>query len=191
MATETKIGTRYAQALVSLAKERNELDSVYGDMVSVAAAYDSSEDFRTLLKSPVVKFDKKLSIIDTLFGSGLSALSKIFVEKITKGRREKYLGDIAHAYISQVDASKGKYTVKVKTAVPLSAENRTRIAELAKKELSASLNVADVALEETVDPSLLGGFVVTLGDRQIDTSFAQKLRQLDRSFNENVYIKNF
>jgi F-type H+-transporting ATPase subunit delta len=63
--------------------------------------------------------------------------------------------------------------------------------ELAKKELSASGEVKDVRFEEVVDPSILGGFILTIGDRQIDTSFAQKLRELERSFNENVYVKNF
>jgi len=191
MATETKIGTRYAQALVSLAKERNELDAVFADMQSFGAAYSVSEDLRTMLKSPVIKFDKKLSVLETVFGSHFSPLTKIFIEKIARGKREKYLGDIAKAYVYQVNSASGIFTVKVKTATPLSAEHRTRIMELAKKELSASGEVKDVRFEEVVDPSILGGFILTIGDRQIDTSFAQKLRELERSFNENVYVKNF
>ena len=84
MATETKIGIRYAQALVSLAKERNELDAVFADMQSFGAAYSVSEDLRTMLNSPVIKFDKKLSVLETVFGSHFSPLTKIFIEKIAR-----------------------------------------------------------------------------------------------------------
>lgn len=191
MATETKIGIRYAQALVSLAKERNELDAVFTDMQNFVAAYNESEDLRTMLKSPVIKFDKKLAVLNTLFGSQFSSLTTMFIDKITKGKREKYLGDIAKAYIYQVNSSNGIFTVKVKTATPLSAEHRTRIQQLAKAELSGAGEVKDVRFEEVVDPSLIGGFILTVGDRQIDTSFAQKLRELERSFSGNVYVKNF
>jgi F-type H+-transporting ATPase subunit delta len=191
MATENKIGIRYAQALVSLAKERNELDAVFADMQSFTAAFNESEDLRTMLKSPVIRFDKKIAVLEILFGSHFSPLTKIFIEKIARGKREKYLGDIAKAYIYQVNSSNGIFTVKVKTASPLSAEHRARIQELAKKELSLAGNVKDVRFEEVVDPSLIGGFILTVGDRQIDTSFAQKLRELERSFSGNIYVKNF
>lgn len=189
MAGQNKIGIRYAQALAGLAGERNETTAVYADMKSIAAAYDGSEDLRTLLKSPVIKPDAKIAILKAVFGN-LSAVTQLFVEKITKGQREKYLGDIAQAFIHQVDAGNGIYTVKVKTAAPLNAANRAKVQELAKRELSGA-DVKDVQIEETIDPSLIGGFIVTVGDRQIDTSFAHSLKGLKRTFSENIYEKNF
>lgn len=189
MAGQNKIGIRYAQALAGLAGERNETTAVYADMKSIAAAYDGSEDLRTLLKSPVIKPDAKIAIFKAVFGT-LSAVTQLFVEKITKGQREKYLGDIAKSFIHQVDAGNGIYTVKVKTAAPLSAANRAKVQTLAKAELSGA-DVKEVQIEEVIDPSIIGGFILTVGDRQIDTSFGQKLKELKRTFNENIYEKNF
>ncbi|MCG9911102.1 MAG: ATP synthase F1 subunit delta [Flavobacteriales bacterium] len=188
MAGLSKIGSRYAQALFSLARERNEVESVYNDMTSFSAAFEGSDDLRIMLKSPVIKADKKLSVLKSVF-TDLSKITVLFFDKITKGRREKYLGDIAKSFIQQVDASKGLFTVEVKTASPLSAEHRVRIQELAKGVLSEGAK--DVQFKEVVDPELIGGFILTVGDRQIDTSFAHKLRELERSFNENIYVKNF
>lgn len=190
MAGQNKIGIRYAQALFSLAKERNETQTVYADMQSFAGAYEGSADLRVMLSSPVIKYDKKLSVLNAVFGSSLSKVTLLFFEKITKGKREKYLGDIAKSYIAQVDSSLGIYTVVVKTASPLTAAHRARIQELAKDKLSGN-DVKDILFKEVVDAELIGGFILTVGDRQIDTSFANKLRELERSFNENIYVKNF
>ena len=189
MAGQNKIGIRYAQALAGLAGERNDTAAVYADMKSIAAACDGSADLRTLLKSPVIKPDVKIGVLKAVFGT-LSPVTQLFVEKIAKGQREKYLGDIAKAFIQQVDAVNGIYTVHVKTAAPLNAANRAKVQELAKRELSLG-NGKEVRIEETVNPDLIGGFIVTVGDRQIDTSFAHQLKGLKRSFSENIYEKNF
>lgn len=189
MAGQSKIGIRYAQALAGLAGERNEIQAVYADMKSFAAAYSGSEELRTMLKSPVIKFDKKIAVLKTLF-AGIAPVTQLFFDKIVKEKREKYLGDMAQAFINQVDASNGIFTVHVKTASPLNAENRAQIQKLAKENLSVG-NVQEIRFDETVDPSLLGGFILTVGDRQIDTSFAHKLKELERSFSENIYVKNF
>lgn len=189
MAGQNKIGIRYAQALAGLARERNEISTVYTDMKSFLAAYNGSEDLRTMLKSPVIKFDKKIAVLKALF-TGLAPLTQLFFDKIVKEKREKYLGDIAQSFINQVDASNGIYTVQVKTAAPLSAENKATIQQLAKTKLSVA-QVNEIRFEEIIVPELLGGFIVTAGDRQIDTSFANKLKELERSFNENVYVKDF
>lgn len=189
MAGQSKIGFRYAQALAGLAGERNEISAVYADMKSFVSAYNGSDELRTMLKSPVIKFDKKIAVLKSLF-SGLNAVTQLFFDKIVKEKREKYLGDIAQAFINQVDANNGIYTVQVKSAAPLTAENKATIQKLAQDKLSAK-DVKEIRFDETVNPDLLGGFIVTVGDRQIDTSFANKLKELERSFNENVYVKNF
>jgi F-type H+-transporting ATPase subunit delta len=189
MAGLSKIGSRYAQALFSLARERDDVESVYNDMTLFIAAFEGSDDLRIMLKSPVIKADKKLSILNHVFSGKLSKITELFFDKITKGRREKFLIDIAKSFIQQVDASKGLFTVEVKTASPLSAENRVLMEQLAKRVLSEG--AGDVRFKEVVDPELIGGFILTVGDRQIDTSFAHKLRELERSFNENIYLKNF
>ena len=189
MAGQNKIGIRYAQALVGLAGERNEIPAVYADMKTFAAAYDGSEELRTLLKSPVIKLDAKIAVLKAAFGS-VAQVTQLFFEKIIKGNREKYLGDIAKAFVAQVDASNGVYTVKVRTAAPLTAANRAKVLELAKAELSGT-DVTEVRILETVDPELIGGFIVTVGDHQIDTSFANRLKAMERAFSENIYVKNF
>lgn len=190
MAGHNKIGIRYAQALAGLAGERNETDAAYADMKSFVAAFDGSGDLRTMLKSPVIKADTKIAALKAVFGGTLSPITQLFFDKIVREQREKYLGEMAKSFLHQVDVSKGIYTVRVKTAAPLNAENRAKIQQLAKAELSAA-GVKEIHIEETVDPSLIGGFIVTVDDKQIDTSFSHKLKELERTFSENIYVKNF
>jgi F-type H+-transporting ATPase subunit delta len=190
MAGQSKIGVRYAQALFTLASERKETDKVYADMKAFSSAFDGSEELRIMLKSPVIKADKKVSVIQSVFGGELAELTTVFFEKLAKGKRERHLGDVAKAFIHQVDASRGIYTVKVKTAAPLTEANRQKIQQLARGALSKG-DAKEIRFEEAVDAALVGGFILTVDDRQVDTSFAHKLRELERSFNENIYIKNF
>ena len=190
MAGQSKIGVRYAQALETLASERKETDRVYADMKAFLSAFEGSEELRIMLKSPVIKADKKLSAVQAVFSGGLAELTTVFFEKLAKGKREKYLGDIAKAFIHQVDSSRGIFTVKVKTAAPLTETIREKIQKMALGALSKG-DAKEIRFEESVDASLIGGFILTVEDRQIDTSFTHKLRELERSFNENIYIKNF
>lgn len=189
MAVISKVAVRYANALYSLAVEKGITDQVLAEMQVFGETYDKVPDFKAMLKSPVIRFDKKVSAIRAIFPS-FSELTNAFVEKLTKSRREQYLGDIAKAYVNLYNARKGILVAHVATAVPLTALLRDRIKNIVRSA-PGSAGVTEIILEEKVDPSMIGGYILTVGDKQIDMSFAHEISDLKRSFNQNLYIKEY
>jgi F-type H+-transporting ATPase subunit delta len=168
----TRAASRYAKALLELAVEHNQVDSVLNDMKYVVAVANESHDFQLLLQSPVVNSDKKNAIFGTLFTS-FQKISLAFIELITKKGREALLVDIADAFEKQVYEYKGITQMTIISAVPLSEDVKAKI--LAKTK---SLATGSVEVSEKVDPSIIGGFIVRTDDKQIDASVANQLNNL-------------
>jgi F-type H+-transporting ATPase subunit delta len=190
MAAHTKVGLRYAQALYGLAEEKGLTASVAAEMEQFARIFELSEDFRIMLKSPVIRFDKKVAAIQAVFGNKLSELTLLFIQKLTKSRREMYLGDVAQSFVHLYNKKQGVLEARIVTAAPLSEENRKRIREIVLSDPQFK-GTTSVVLQEEVQPDLIGGYVLTVGDRQIDSSFSGKLKSLKRNFSQNLYIKDF
>lgn len=182
---DTKVASRYAKSLIGLAQEQNLLEEVKKDMEVILNACRSSKEFQIVLKSPIIKGDKKLSIFKEAFGSLVSNLTVSFVDILTRKGREIYLEGIAAEYIRQYREIKKIVTAKVITAVPLDDTLRAKIAALVKNSASS------VEIEEKVDPSIIGGLIVTVGDRQIDASIAGKINALRKDFSKNLYVKEY
>ena len=96
---ETRVALRYAKSLISLALERQILEQIKDDMQTVKSVYDENREFRNMLKSPIVKSDKKTKILNEVFSKELSELSMTFINKITSKKRESILGAIAENFI--------------------------------------------------------------------------------------------
>lgn len=182
---DTKVASRYAKSLIGLAQEQNLLEEVKKDMEVILHTCKTSKEFQLLLKSPIIKGDKKLAIIKEAFSGLVSNLTLSFVEILTRKGREIYLEGIASEYIRQYREIKKIVTAKVITAVPLDDTLRNKIANLVKNTASA------VEIEEKVDPSIIGGLIVTVGDKQIDASIAGKINALRKEFSKNLYVKEY
>lgn len=189
MAGISKVAVRYANALYSLAVEKGVADQVFAEMQLFGEAYDKVADFKAMLKSPVIRFDKKVSAIRAVFPA-FSELTSAFVEKLAKSRREQYLGDIAQAYITLYNTKKGVLLARVVTAVPLTGLLRERIRNVVRTAPEFA-GASEIELDEKVDPFMIGGYILTVGDKQIDMSFAHEISDLKRSFNQNLYIKEY
>jgi F-type H+-transporting ATPase subunit delta len=189
MVVESKIAVRYANALIGLAKERNEVEKILSEMQDFSTVYNSNPDFKYVLKNPVIRQDAKLKAIESIF-QGLSVLSKSFIEKMVRAKREAYLGEIAHAYITLYNAMKGIVVADVVSAFTINDEIRNEVKNLIKKQLHGTA-VTKIILNERVDTNLIGGFIITVNGVQIDTSFSNKIVELKRSFKQNLYVKEY
>lgn len=182
---ETRIASRYAKSLLTLALEQGELENAYNDMKLVSETCDSSKDLSLLLQSPIVKPDKKTEILREIFASRLSKLSLSFIDIIIRKRREKYLEAIAREFLYQYKSHKNILTAIVTSAVGLDDKIRSEIMKIIKDSANA-----EVELVEKADKDLIGGLILKIGDKQIDASIQRKLKELGKSFKENPYTEN-
>jgi len=178
-----RIATRYARSLLILCVERNEADRVFEDMKLLHESMAASRDLRVFLLSPVIKADKKNAVLDKLFGASISKTTLAFISLLTKKGREGMLPEIAASFIDQVKEHKHITTARVSSAIALDDTTRQAI-----RTKAATLASGTIDLEEVVDPELIGGFILQVGDQQIDTSVLTNLRNLRRDFSENPYI---
>jgi len=180
----TKVGTRYAKAFLGLVAEKGKLDGAIKDMELVAKTIADNRELAVLLKSPVVKADKKVSILTSIFKKHVSEVTMLYLELITKNRREGALAEIADAFVAQYKAMKGITTAVVTSAAVLSSDAKKRIEELVQKQVGGT-----VELETQVNPELIGGFVLRIGDQQLDTSILNQISELKQEFGANFYEK--
>jgi F-type H+-transporting ATPase subunit delta len=182
----SRVSKRYAKSLIGLATERNELDAAFKDMEFLLATIDANHDLKVMLSSPVINVDKKLHILDMVFGGSLNELSNKFIKLITEKGRESQLRNIAKDFVSQYKASKGINTATVSSASKLMPDALAKIEAIVKEYTGGT-----VELTESVDPDLIGGFVLRIGDMQLDTSIQNKLNDLRNEFDTNLYERDF
>ncbi len=168
----SKSASRYSQALLDLAIEQGNLDTVAADMKFMAEVCAENHDLELMLESPIVKADKKIAVLNAVFDQ-FDKVTKSFVELIVKNRREGLLPQIAASFDSQLKAYKGIIPVKLVSAKPLDAGVKKTILSNLEKSVKGTLEVT-----EELNADLIGGFIVRMGDTQIDASVASQLGQL-------------
>jgi len=178
-----RIATRYAKSLLELSQEQKVLDTVLSDMKLLEEVCDTNRDFLLVLRNPIVSSDQKLKILTSIFGGKVHNLTLEIFKILTRKKREQYLYEIAQVFQQQYNVLKGIVEASVTTVSPLSATNKKEIMAL----LDKVTNQAKVELKETVDPDLIGGFVLKIGDKQIDDSVSGKLRELRLQFQERHF----
>lgn len=179
-----RIATRYAKSLIDLAEERGKLDRVLDD-IKYFREIAKNRDFALLLKSPIIKADKKQQVFDVLFQGKCDELTMAFLNILLKKGRESGLVDIADEFIQQYKRRNHISTVRLTTASPLS---QSTIQAIHQKLLASTATDEKVELETKVDPALVGGFVVEFEDKLYDTSVAHKMALLRKEFKDNLYI---
>ena len=179
-----RLATRYAKSLIDLSIEKGQLEQVYADMLWLQAASKSNRDFLNLLRSPIITSDKKIKILGAIAGEKLSKITEGFNTLLVKKGRESNLPEIASAFITQYKALKKIHTLKLTTATPLSSEMKNALIEQVKK----SGGYENIELEEKVDKSIIGGFVLQIGDKLVDASIAYDLKAIAKQFENNDFI---
>ncbi|MEY2938278.1 MAG: hypothetical protein RL062_867 [Bacteroidota bacterium] len=179
----SRIAYRYAKSLLDLCIERNEVDAVAQNMSDLHATIRQSRELELMLTSPVIKGDAKWKVMTTLFEKSMGVTTMKFVHLIIEKGRESYLKDVAYSLAGLVRTHRNQVLAEVVTAAPLDESTRQAILVAAQ-----SLTTAQIQITERVDSSLIGGFVVRVGDKQLDASIAQKIKQLKREFSENNFV---
>jgi len=160
--------------LYELADEAKTLDQVAEDLRGLKALLADSDDFKRLVRSPVIKRDEQERAIAAVASqAGCQALTGNFLRLVAHNRRLFALGEMIEAYLSILSTRRGEVQAKVTAAHALSDDQISRL-ETALREVAG----AKVSLEAHVDQSLLGGLVVQLGSRMYDSSLRTKLQRL-------------
>jgi F-type H+-transporting ATPase subunit delta len=181
---ESRVSHRYAKSLLDLALEKGQLEPVSEDMRLVLETIRANHDLSVVLKSPVISTDKKLEILKAIFGGQIGVVSSAFLDIITRKRREGDLEGIAEAFVMQYRKHKQILTAVITTANGLDEKLRAQVMEIVKQSAAGH----SVELVEKTDKELLGGFILRVGDKQVDSSVIRQIRNLERNFSENPYI---
>lgn len=177
------VARRYAQALTEEAQQAGSLDAVDADVALLTQTLDGSRDLRLTLTSPVVSHAKKNAVLQRLFGDRLSALTLRFLGLLVDKQRDGQIPSILDAYRSLRDERTGTVEAAVRVATPLAADEAERL----KAALEARAGKT-VRMRIEVDPSLIGGLVVRLGDVVYDRSVKHQLQTLRGQLAERAAV---
>jgi F-type H+-transporting ATPase subunit delta len=180
----TRTATRYAKSFIDLAIEQGSLEKAYKDMKYIAEVAKGNHEFLTFLKSPLIKTDKKKAILKTIFEGRLDKMTESYIQLITTKKREMYLAQIAEEFINQYNIKKQILKAVVTTASGIDDATRKKVHELVK-----GASQSEVVLEEKINKDIIGGFIIRVGDRQIDASIARRLEDLKHEFKEGSFVK--
>lgn len=178
----TRAAQRYAKAILDLAKDQNATELVNNDMVSITETISASEELQEVLASPVVKDEVKKSALKEIF-KDVHPITLGAFDILIDNNRIIQLQAVAKKYTTLFNEMNHVQVAEVTTAVPLDANLEAKILEKVK-ELTGNI----ATLESKVDPSILGGFILRMGDLQYNTSVAKSLSNLKRELTNNTYI---
>lgn len=181
--SDIRVASRYAKSLLDLAQEKGIVEQVQQDMTLFTKTVNESRDFKLFLSNPIINHGKKLTVLKSVFAGKVNPLTLTFFTIITQKNREAILESVALEFEKQYNITKGIAIANVTSATPLTPALREQI-----KQKVAQQTGKTIQLKETVDSSLIGGFILRVGDTQIDSSIRTNLRSLKNKFSENPYI---
>lgn len=177
----SRAAIRYAKAILQKASENNTEAVVFGDMQSVFNTIENSRELQAVLQSPVIKANDKKEALLKIF-SGQSEITLSLIKILVDNKRIPLLDEVAKSYINLYNDSQGVKVATVITAIPLSSELEAKV--MAKvKELTES---EKVTLTNEIDPAIIGGFILRVGDIQYNASIANQLGNLKREFSKSI-----
>ena len=179
--SELTVAARYAKALIDLAQGQNTVEEMRDDMAFFHHTLRVNPELKAVLANPIVSHSKKIKILDEVFSGKVNKASIAFFKLMVNKSRGEVLYATSQEYINMYDIKNHIIHANVVSATELSAEN--------KKKMIADIQAATggtIKLNAKVDPSLIGGFVLTVGDREVDTSIANDLKKLKKEFAKRV-----
>lgn len=180
-----RLAIRYAKSLLDLAREQNQLEEVFNDMKLLDSICKSSREFANVLKSPIIKSDKKNKIIESVTAGKISTLTASFIKLLGVKGRESNLPEIISAFIEQYNVVKEIHKVKLTTAVELSNEMKNDFIS----KIKIAEGIKNIELETLVNEDLVGGYVLELDGKKADASIRRDLNDVQKQFMNNDYIQ--
>ncbi len=174
------IAGRYASALFELANEAGQIDAVQADLNRFDAMIAESADLERLVRNPVFTADEQEAGVTAILDKAdFKSLAANFIKLLASKRRLFVVRDAVKAFAVLADAKKGVARAEVTVAEALSDKNRKALAEALKATTGKSVEIS-----EKVDPAIIGGIVVKLGSRMVDSSVRTKLNSLKVAMKE-------
>ncbi len=183
--TNPRLAIRYAKSLLDLAKEKGQLEEVFNDMKLLDKICKTSREFTNVLKSPIIKEDKKNRIIEAVTAGKISKLTASFIKLLGIKNRESNLPEIISAFIDQYNVSKEIHKVKLTTAIGISDEIKNDFIN----KIKISEGIKNIELETVVDENIVGGFVLEMEGYLADASIRRDLNDVQKQFMNNDYIQ--
>ncbi|MDT0606206.1 ATP synthase F1 subunit delta [Croceitalea rosinachiae] len=177
---EARAAIRYAKATLDFAVEKKAADKVDKDMRNIATVISESSELQNVLLSPVIKGASKKNSLNAIF-KGSNEITLGLIDTLTSNKRIEMLQQVAYKYIILFEKMKGEDIAYVTSAVPLTADIEKKILAQVTK-----LTGNKVTIENKVDKSVVGGFILRVGDLQYDASVANKLNGLKREFTNSL-----
>ncbi len=174
---------RYAKAILNLARETGKESELNENMQLIAATISENDDLEIMLKSPIIKAKDKKKVLDNLFANSVNNISLGLFNLLQENKRMSMLTSIAKQYSVIYDYLKSMQVARVTTAVPLTKELEDKV--LAK---IVELTGNKASIENIVNPAVLGGFILRVGDVQYDASISNHLNELKKEFDNSQYI---
>lgn len=180
---DARAAIRYAKAILNLAKDSKDETAVYNDMLFVATTITENDEFEVMLRSPIVKSSDKINVLNAIFADKVNNITLGLFHLLQDNKRIDILHSVAKQYAIIYDFDKHMQVAKVTTAVALTADLEKQILEKI-----VSLTGENANLENEVNPAILGGFILRVGDVQYDASISNYLNELKKEFDNSHYI---
>ena len=179
-----RLAARYAKSLIDLSLEKGQLEMVYADMQWLQELCRMSPEFVNMLRSPVIKADKKQKIMQAVTSGKVGEITAGFNRLLVSKNRESILPEIITAFITAYKQHKNIKVVTLATASPVSDAIKEAIIGQVKK----TAGYENIELNVSVKKELIGGFVLQTGDQLMDASVANDLKYIARQFENNDFI---
>ncbi len=174
------VSGRYATALFELARDERAVDQIKTDLDTFVRLLDDSADLSRLVRSPVFAADAQAKALNAVLAkAGIGGLTAKFLGVLTANRRLFAVRDVIRAFNALVARFKGEAAADVTVAEPLNDKNLDAL-----KAALKSVTGKDVTLNVKVDPSIIGGLIVKLGSRMVDSSLRTKLNSIKHAMKE-------
>jgi F-type H+-transporting ATPase subunit delta len=174
--SESIVAYRYAKALIDLANEKGVVKEVNKDMTFFEQICNENSNFVAVMANPIVRHDKKLNILKAIFKNNINSVTFSIFSVLTKKNREKLIYPIAKEFQKIFNQQNGIQKITVTSVEELTLKQKEEFIRLVEEATKMK-----VELEDKIDESLIGGYVLRVGDTQIDTSVKKKLNELKLS----------
>ncbi|WP_298762991.1 ATP synthase F1 subunit delta [uncultured Polaribacter sp.] len=180
---DARAALRYAKAILNLATDSNAESAVNDDMSLIKNTLAETSELAVLLKSPIVKASDKMKVLKALFDGKVNNITLGLFHLLEDNKRVAMLDSVAKQYAVVFDHLKHTQVAKVTTAVPLTPEVE---AQVLNKIVALTGEKAN--LENVINPDILGGFILRVGDVQYDASISNYLNELKKEFDNSHFI---
>lgn len=179
-----RLAQRYAKSLIDIATDSGQLDAVHEDIIFLSSVIKKSREFVLMLESPIINPDKKYKVISSITKGNISKITNAFIKLLCNKNREANLPGVAASFVEQFNAIMGLHTAKLTTAEMISKE----LIDSFVSKIKASTSYDHVQLETVVDNKIIGGFILEMEGKLIDSSIRRNLHDVKKQFENNDYL---